>query len=132
MSKVYLDYNIYLDLIERGAENFVPRLKEEGYDFFYSPAHIEEIARGLQCGVVSKEKTDRNLQQVGHISDNKELFPYMNDNLNIIEKPYGDEGIVIIKESPFDCFNRVYSAIESNVFAEHAQGKVLAEGHEKF
>lgn len=132
MKKIYLDYNIFLDIIERQATDFVPVLKERGYNFLYSPAHIEEIARGIESNNVSVNKSLDNLHGIGEITNNIELFPYYNDGSKVIETPYGKKGIVIIKENPLDCFERVHGKIASNKHAENSQKSVLTDGHNKF
>ncbi|HHE8490283.1 TPA: hypothetical protein ACPFP8_000081 [Enterobacter ludwigii] len=132
MKKIYLDYNIFLDIIERNETDFVPDLKKRGYSFLYSPAHIEEIARGIESNKVSINKSLDNLRGIGELTDNTELFPYYNDGRNVIEIPNGKKGIVIIKETPLDCFERVYGNIASNKHAENSQKSVLSDGHNKF
>lgn len=132
LKKIYLDYNIFLDIIERKETDFVPTLKKRGYSFLYSPAHIEEIARGIESNNVSINKSLDNLHGIGEITDNIELFPYYNDGSKVIESPYGNKGIVIIKEMPLDCFERVHGKIASNKHAENSQKSVLTDGHNKF
>ncbi|EOY8185978.1 hypothetical protein ACQDQP_003049 [Yersinia enterocolitica] len=132
MKKIYLDYNIFLDIIERKETDFVPTLKKRGYSFLYSPAHIEEIARGIESNNVSINKSLDNLHGIGEITDNIELFPYYNDGSKVIESPCGNKGIVIIKEMPLDCFERVHGKIASNKHAKNSQKSVLTDGHNKF
>ncbi|CAI0906124.1 hypothetical protein [Serratia proteamaculans] len=132
MKKIYLDYNVFLGALERGENEFISYLKGKGYQFIYSPAHIEEVARGIECGKVSITDSLKNLDGIGSITENLELFPYHNDKLKPIESPYGKKGIQLIKESPADCFKRVYDNIESNIHAEESQKSVIMDGHNKF
>lgn len=129
MKKIYLDYNIYLDFLERGCANFFDDLKVRGYSFFYSPAHVEEVVEGYLHGGINKVATLCNLTKIGELSEEKELFPYFTDVVPIIESPFGRNGIHVAIENPMSCFNRVLGGIGSNSFAEDTQESVLQEGH---
>ncbi|HGK4312560.1 hypothetical protein [Klebsiella pneumoniae] len=132
MKKIYLDYNIFLDILERETSDFSSILKNKEFTFVYSPAHIEEVARGIQSGRVDMDKSLKNLSGIGELTNNTELFPYYNDGSNVLEAPFGKKGIIVIRERPLDCFTRVYDNIASNAHAEKSQKEVLNDGHNKF
>ncbi|EJB4003835.1 hypothetical protein MT216_005137 [Escherichia coli] len=132
MNKIYLDYNIFLDILERESNDFILPLRNKGFVFVYSPAHIEEIARGLECGKVSREQSLSNLNGIGELTENIELLPYYSPKFNVIESPYGNNGIQVVKEEPNYCYERVYGSIKSNRHAKNAQKTVIMEGERKF
>ncbi|MGF6191487.1 hypothetical protein [Serratia sp. 2723] len=135
MKNIYIDYNIILDILDRKQENeieMITSLKAREFCFFYSPAHIEEVARGLNCGKIDRDKAISRLNEISSITENHELLPYYSSTFNILASPHGVKGIQIANEHPLECFERIHGSIESNVIAENNQRDVITEGQDKF
>ncbi|MBN3146264.1 hypothetical protein [Pectobacterium brasiliense] len=132
MKKIYLDYNVFLDILERNEYDFTIDLKNKGFVFFYSPAHIEEVARGVHCGKIKNNQAKENLSGIHRITDGYELLPHYSSKFNILNSPYGKYGIQIAKESTLTCYKRVYRDIGFNTQAEKSQKNNIIKGQDKF
>ena len=92
----YLDHNIYIySLIDESIYQVVECLKKKSVQFFYSPAHIEEVYTAfVKEGKKYLENKEKILCQISKFTNNMEYLP-------------SDTGIITIKESPFNCYKRV-------------------------
>lgn len=93
----YLDHNIYIySLIDESIAQAVECLKKKSVKFFYSPAHIEEVYTAfMKKGKNYSENKEKILCQISKFTNNMEYLPSI------------EGGIIIKKESPFDCYKRV-------------------------
>ena len=92
----YLDHNIYIySLIDESIYQVVECLKKKSVQFFYSPAHIEEVYTAfVKEGKKYLENKEKILCKISKFTNNMEYLP-------------SDTGIITIKESPFNCYKRV-------------------------
>ena len=92
----YLDHNIYIySLIDESIDQVVECLKKKSVQFFYSPAHIEEVYTAfVKEGKKYLENKEKILCKISKFTNNMEYFP-------------SDAGIITKKESPFTCYKRV-------------------------
>lgn len=92
----YLDYNIYIyALSDESIAQVVECLKKKSVQFFYSPAHVEEVYKAfVEEGKNYLENKEKILCQISKFTNNMEYLP-------------STAGIKIEKESPFECYKRV-------------------------
>ena len=94
--KFYLDHNIYIySLADKLITQAIKILKSNSVQFIYSPAHIEEIYAAY--AINSHKYFNARLQllkQISEITDNMECFP-------------SESNIIIVRESPYDCYLRI-------------------------
>ena len=91
----YLDHNIYIySLIDKSIVSAVDLLKKS-VNFCYSPAHIEEVYKALKKGDSNYLENKKNiLSQISKFTNDMEYLPSMTS-------------IIIKKESPFICYERI-------------------------
>lgn len=76
MIKTYLDYNIFIDLIHaRNTINLAKYLKTNSIQYYYSPAHLEEIAHANFT--YSKESLQDYFNIISEITHNMEIRPLL-------------------------------------------------------
>lgn len=151
MKKIYLDYNIILELSKQS--NFLKKVLElkKKNKFYYSPAHIEELYRSKNEKYV-KERS-RILDTIEELTDSNELLPdcqtlsYINssEKLEFFKKfllcpkksiAYTGtnyvfehcEGIKETIESPFVCYERVSGKDTREIIENNA--KIIMEKRE--
>lgn len=92
----YLDYNIYIySLSDESIAQVVECLKKKSVQFFYSPAHVEEVYKAfVEEGKNYLENKEKILCQISKFTNNMEYLP-------------STAGVIIKKESPFECYKRV-------------------------
>ena len=74
MIKTYLDYNIFVDLIHaRNTINLTKYLKTNNIQYYYSPAHLEEVAHANFT--YSKESLQDYFNIISLITHNMEIRP---------------------------------------------------------
>ncbi len=129
--KIYLDMNIFTDYMDSSRPNHIElkqridKLKKE-YTFLYSPAHMEEVARGI---VLEKDKdenkTSQNaykiLKNISELTNNYEVLPTY-------------ESTIIKQEHPKECLERVFKDYDATVFVErlNTPTKCRKEQNKKF
>lgn len=93
---VYLDYNIIVELAKNKPmlEHILAAAHEKNYSFFYSPAHLEELAHA------DLEKSTLNLEDyfntISTLTNNNDIRPL------VLNKP-----IIFDNEKPIDVYDRV-------------------------
>lgn len=77
--KVYLDLNIYSKIHDNHEINTLIKNGKGKIDYYYSPAHIEEIFKAISNNNMNyKEKMITLLDIINEITDAKELLPNIN------------------------------------------------------
>lgn len=92
----YLDHNIYIySLTDKSIVSAVELLKKKCVNFCYSPAHIEEVYKALKNEDNDYLENKKNiLSQISNFTDDMEYLPSITS-------------IVMKKESPFICYERI-------------------------
>ena len=118
--KVYLDHNliVYLrkDLSQELTEK-IDKLKRNGCEFIFSPAHLEEVAVSFKRSGVSKEVVDSDIKFLTSLCHNNSLRPVTRDEVR-----YGTE-------YPKECYQRVISTYELNDIAETIDERVINDAN---
>lgn len=111
MKKIYLDMNIYEDVIQNRnieIENAIKKMRNKKEYFLFSPAHMEELAVILRTEE-NEEKAFHYIHEriinISYISDNWECLP---SSTSIIHK----------QEHPYECFKRVIDNYDTTLIAE--------------
>ncbi|CAB5570014.1 MULTISPECIES: hypothetical protein [Providencia] len=133
MKTVYLDQNIWLDIILSRKElniDLIQRKFSGGeFNILYSPANCEELcnshrSENIKNQISSSELNDR-LEVISKITNNMEILPYPNRFSRVISKVSGNKSPIIVSEHPIDCFERVNKYYQSNAVAELGQKEIL-------
>lgn len=92
----YFDHNIYIYSIkDKSIAKEVECLKKKSVQIFYSPAHVEEVYKAfVAVGEDYSDKKNEILCLISEFTNNMEYLP-------------SGTGIIIKKESPFECYKRV-------------------------
>lgn len=106
MIKTYLDFNIFIDLIHaRNTINLAKYLKTNNIQYYYSPAHLEEIAHANFT--YSKESLQDYFDIISSITNNMEirplrilcpLSPYNEHPQNVFNRVIDNDGLLITKQ----------------------------------
>lgn len=121
MDVIYLDHNIFIELIQNKIQ-LDNLLKSTNSYVVYSPAHIEEIAVSFKNHNIPEKTINLDLNAISSITNNNIMFPNHGvDNSNI------DYAAYIKKEHPFECYKRVISQYHVNSNAEKINKEVLLD-----
>ncbi|QWQ22025.1 hypothetical protein [Providencia rettgeri] len=121
MKTVYLDQNIWLDIILSRKElniDLIQRKFSGGeFNILYSPANCEELcnshrSENIKNQISSSELNDR-LEVISKITNNMEILPYLIDSLGLLVKYLEIKSPIIVSEHPIDCFERVNKYYQS-------------------
>ncbi|MEH6479734.1 MULTISPECIES: hypothetical protein [Pseudoalteromonas] len=126
--KVYLDHNliIYLrqssnkQLDNKQLENKVKEMKENGFRFIFSPAHLEEIAVSAMRNKTKKNIIDADIKFLTNLCGTNSLRP----------RSRNDKDIEFGKEYPIDCYKRVIEHYSSNDYAETVDKGIIERAND--
>ena len=96
-SLIYFDYNVFVRYMnDQDLQKKIDILKEDGFIFPYSPAHIEEIAN-INSGSPEQDSkyVAEHISALDKLSGRYELFPNQQDR------------VLLVKEDPWSCLGRV-------------------------
>lgn len=105
MQKIYLDYNLFIYLMDNRNEMLSQAVDRLSYPniFVYSPAHIEEVAV-LNKGTIDSEAI-RQLSFIENLTKCNELLP-------------SEEKTILKEEQPITCYKRVINDYRINGYVE--------------
>ena len=95
--RIYLDQNIYISVLtnELNKDKIISYKQEYDFEFVYGPAHIEEVySVASNMDSPFKEKMPDLLCVIKDITGSREILP-------------NPDGLMIVTESPKDCYSRV-------------------------
>ncbi|WP_298753783.1 hypothetical protein [uncultured Arcobacter sp.] len=124
--KVYIDQNIYEDILQQRDKKIVSVIQENyyNYDFFYSPAHIEEVTasqRNEKDASLATRRINEKLNNIRLITQNNEFLPSL------------DGAIINSREEPYECMERVMIDYENTtLLAEKIDNEFLSRQKEQF
>lgn len=110
MTIVYLDMGVIVDAMRNRAEGLnaaINRAKDLGYTFVYSPAHMEEVANIVADHEDKKVGADYAMEHILYIRA-------LTDDVEFLA---GRNGIVVTRESPENCLQRVIDGYELTLWA---------------
>ena len=117
---IYLDYNIIVELAKNQSmlDHILAAAREKNYSFFYSPAHLEELAHAELDK--SRLKLEDYFDVISTLTDNSDIRPLF------LYKPIG-----FYNETPKAVYDRVLNSgegLEGTQKAENNDKKQLEEG----
>lgn len=121
--KIYLDHNLIIYLRNNSNKEFgdkVKAMKENGFDFIFSPAHLEEIAVSAMRHDVEKSIIENDIKFLTELCGSNSLRPKPT-TLNDVE--YGTE-------YPEDCYKRVIENYSVNDYAEAVDKDIIQRAHD--
>lgn len=120
---IYLDYNIIVELAKNQSmlECILAAAINKNYSFFYSPAHLEELAHAdLEKSTLSLEDY---FNTISTLTNNSDIRPL------VLNKP-----IIFDNEMPIDVYDRVLNrcgGLKATECAENNDKKQLEDGKKK-
>ena len=120
---IYLDYNIIVELAKNQSmlDHILAAAREKNYSFFYSPAHLEELAHAdLEKSTLSLEDY---FNTISTLSNNSDIRPL------VLNKP-----IIFDNEMPIDVYDRVLNrcgGLKATECAEDNDKKQLEDGKKR-
>lgn len=123
MKKLYLDYNIIIEL-KRNTITLENLSIGDTKGIYYSPAHIEEVAvSAIEYGC-DEQIVKEDLEFISELTENKKILPHHGEIYNY------NKGIYIKEEHPFVCYKRVINSYNRNKYAENGNREVLETSKE--
>lgn len=128
MKKLYLDYNIFVALIEGNAaiDNLISSVMGNSCFPVYSPAHIEEVAVSTMRNGYPIEKTHEKLRFISKYTNDYELLPFKRNDTRILH----EDGIYLCEENPRKCYARVVEEYSRNDLAETIDKNIITSAED--
>ena len=132
MKKIYFDYQLIIDNVEN-REGKIDLIKEfKNYLVVYSPAYIEEIARGNIENKLPRD-VDEYFSFISSLTNNNELIYGNSSKYDVIENMFNNSiGILLVNEHPETCYSRVTEYIHKNIISEEGQNNLFKRSSEKY
>ncbi|TCP97785.1 hypothetical protein EDC44_101169 [Cricetibacter osteomyelitidis] len=124
MKKVYFDYQFIIDSFDERKYGFnLESVNKQQYQIVYSPAHIEEIARG---GRSNKLDINDYLSRLSKLTGDTEIIFGDSETYNVIEFISDRrDSAFFARENPSLCYKRVVKYIHKNDLSEEGQTQVF-------
>lgn len=132
MEKIYFDYQLIIDNVEK-RENMVNLINQfDNYLPVYSPAHIEEIARGSVEGKLKKD-ISKYFKFISDLTNDNELIYGYSHTYDVIDNVFNSsKGILLVNEKPVSCYKRVIKYLHKNELSEVGQLSLFDRSSDKY